>query len=472
MNLKRKLANLQNAGPGSQPLPRDEPPAAAANETTTGEKAANDDVRAAAPAVAHAAPSIESDRAARIRDLRGRIHAMMTRPSTPRAPQIPIEARLDALPFARSDREEGPVYARIRSYPATQRHGNVPLYAALDARGDAIATLSLDERLGAFDPSRALYLDTETTGLSGGTGTLAFLIGLAWFEGRTFHVEQLFLTEPAHERAMLTHLAERIARSSALVSYNGKAFDMPLERSRFVMARVKAPKEPPHLDLVHASRRIYGERLEQCKLTTLERDVLGFVREGDVPSGEIPARYAQFLRTGEASQLLAVIEHNLWDVIAMAALVGELGARAAGGDASGRFEPSDMTGLAKTALRAGANTLATTLAEDAAKIGRRKGHHEVVVRANTLAAKLHRRQGNHLAMHERLLDALASAPDDTELHLALAKLYEHRLKDPVRALEHAQRARGEEDPAAHAKRVARLAQRIKKLTLPLRGIET
>ncbi len=396
---------------------------------------------------------------------------MMARPSTPRATAIvPPEAQLSALPFDVTQHDGGPLHARIRTYPVTQRHGHVPLHAALAVRGDAIATLTLDSKLASFDPATALYLDTETTGLSGGTGTLAFLVGLAWFEGRSLHVEQLFLAEPQHEPAMLTHLARRIERAGSIVSYNGKAFDMPLLRSRFVMARVKSPREPVHLDLLHASRRIYGERLAQCRLTNLERDVLGFVREDDVPSSEIPARYTSFLRTGDASGLFAVIEHNLWDVIAMAALVGELGARVSGGDASGRFEPSDMTGLARTAVRAGARTLAMTLAEDAAVLGRKKGDHQVAARANMLAAKLHRRRGDHHGTHRRLLDALTSTPDDTGLHLALAKLYEHGLRDPARALEHAKRARDEEDPAAHAKRIARLLARIKRAPLPLPGV--
>ena len=466
MNLKRKLASLHTAGPGSHPAQREEPSSAQASSDP-----ANDAVTLATAADgSDAAQPSEASRAARIQDLRGRIHAMMARPRTPAIRRADPAAGLDSLPFAKSERDEGIVHARIQRYPATQRHGNVPLYAALEARGDAVATLSLDDKLASFDPSRALYLDTETTGLSGGTGTLAFLVGLAWFEGRTFHVEQLFLSEPVHERAMLAHLADRIRAASALVSYNGKAFDMPLLRSRFVMSRMKAPVEPPHLDLVHASRRIYGERLEQCKLTTLERDVLGFVREGDVPSGEIPARYAHFLRTGDASLLHAVIEHYLWDVVAMAALVGELGARTAGGDASGRFEPSDMAGLAKTAFRAGARTLATTLARDAATIGRRKGQNDVAMRANALSAKLHRREGNHLAVHAHLVEALAIAPHDAAVHLALSKLYEHRLRDPVRALEHAEKARAEEDARAHAKRIARLMARIRKQPLVLPGV--
>jgi hypothetical protein len=450
MSLQRKLARLASAGPGSRPAP------------------------AATPAVEAApagGPTEDAERAARIADLRGRIHAMMARPAKKPRAIAPPAARDEVLPFVREDTDAGPVHARARVYDVTQRHGTVPLHMALDARGDAVATLALDPALASFDPGRALFLDTETTGLSGGTGTMAFLVGLASFEGRRLRVEQLFLDEPCHEPALLARLAQRLESASALVTYNGKAFDLPLLRARYVMARMTPPREPPHLDLVHVARRIYGARVAECRLTTLERDVLGFVREGDVPSGEIPARYAGYLRTGEPGPLLAVIEHNLWDVIAMAALMGELAARAAGGDAAGRFEPSDMASLARTAMRAGAEALATALAEDAAAAGARLGQRAVAVRAGTLAARLHRRKGNHHATHKLLLEALDLAPDDASVHLSLAKLYEHKLRDPARALEHAKRAHGVEDPDEHARRVARLAHRVARMPLRLPGFD-
>jgi uncharacterized protein YprB with RNaseH-like and TPR domain len=453
MSLQRKLARLTSAGPGSRSTAA--PPASAPVEEP----------------VSSPAPAPEDERAARITALRARIQSLSARP--PKRPRavVPPEARAECLPFVREETEHGPVSARTLHYDATARHGTVSLHSALDARGEAVALLSLDPALGAFDPTRCLFLDTETTGLSGGTGTLAFLVGLAWFEGRRLRVEQLFLEEPCHEPALLARLAERIEASSALVTYNGKAFDLPLLRSRFVMARRSPPREPPHLDLVHAARRIYGARVDECRLTTLERDVLGFVREDDVPSSEIPARYADFLRSGDAAPLLAVIEHNRWDVIAMAALAGELAARAAGDEASGRFEPSDMAGLARTALRAGAATLATAFAEDAASAGAKLGQHAVAVRAGTLAATIHRRRGDHHATHRLLLEALALAPDDASLHLSLSKLYEHRLRDPARALEHARRAGSAEDPLEHARRLARLSERIARAPMRLPGIE-
>ena len=193
------------------------------------------------------------------------------------------------------------------------------------------------------------------------------------------------------------------------------------------------PPEPPHFDLVHAARRVYGARLDQCKLTTVERDVLGFERVDDVDSSEIPARYAAFLREGHAEGLLSVIEHNLWDVVAMAALVGELAARVSRGESAGRFEPSDMSGLARTALRAGVPSLATSLARDAADAGVKLGQHDVAAQANAFAAGIHRRRGDHASTQTHLLEALSLTPSDHTVHLALAKLYEHKLRDLPRA---------------------------------------
>lgn len=471
MNLKGKLARLTSAGPGSRPAPTivaHSPAESISNACSSPTE------RSHSFSLPFSAPTADAERMARITELRARLHAMMARPPRSLAPREPVASRVvfeEALPFERRETPEGLLFVRAKTYECSQRHGSVPLHSAIEARGDALATLALDASLACFEPARALYLDTETTGLSGGTGILPFLVGLGRFEGRRLRVEQILLPEPCYERAMLARIGEQIESASALVTFNGKAFDLPLLRARFVMARLPPPREPPHLDLLHLARRVYGPRVEGCRLTTLEREVLGFARMDDVPSGQIPARYAHYLRSGDTAPLVGVAEHNLWDVIAMAALLGELAARASGGDAAGRFEPEDMAAMARTALRAGAPLLAGALAEDAAREGARKGRHEVAARANTLAARVQSRRGDHHATHRCLLEALALAPEDPEVHLALAKLYEHKLRDPERALQHAERAHGAENAGKIARRIARLAERVRRQTLRLPGIE-
>jgi|LNFM01.1.fsa_nt_gb uncharacterized protein YprB with RNaseH-like and TPR domain len=409
----------------------------------------------------------------RIDELRERVRALAEKPArrSDRASKVAKEAALAELPFVRFERSEGAVDVRTRVYDGTARHGHVPLKSALEAIGSSVATLAIDRGLADFDPKTALFLDTETTGLSGGTGMMAFLVGAGRFDGGQFVVEQWFLREPSEEPALLLALRERIEQASAIVSFNGKSFDLPLLRARFVMNRLGAPPSPPHFDLVHVARRIYGERMRECRLVHLERDVLGFVREGDVHGSEIPARYSEFLRRGDAQGLLPVIEHNLWDVIAMAALVGELVARASGGDGLGRFEPSDMAGLAKTALRAGDHSLAIAMAGDALAQGRSQGERAVVSRAGAVAARAHRKRGEHALSREALLAVIESAPEDADAHLELSKIYEHRYRDAFRALEHARRAIGAEKDESLARRLARLEARVRTSTLKLPGID-
>lgn len=158
----------------------------------------------------------------------------------------------------------------------------MPVDAARSSRPELLALLALDPSLSGIELGGALFLDTETTGL-GGAGAIAFLLGLAWFDEQArLNVEQLLLRSPADEPALLTLLSERLARTTLLVSYNGKAFDWPLLKSRYVMNHRPIPGNLPHLDLLHVGRRLHRARLGACGLITLESDVLGFERGDNV----------------------------------------------------------------------------------------------------------------------------------------------------------------------------------------------
>jgi hypothetical protein len=149
---------------------------------------------------------------------------------------------------------------------------------------------------------------------------------------------------------MLERVAARLGAATVLVTFNGKSFDLPLLRTRFQMARMEPPRSPPHLDLLHVARRVHGKRLGSgCRLVVIERDVLGFERVDDVAGGDVAACYLHFLHTGDARGLLAVVEHNAWDVVAMAAMVGLYG------EAShAQLGVEDLVGVARTLRRAGA----------------------------------------------------------------------------------------------------------------------
>ncbi len=166
------------------------------------------------------------------------------------------------------------------------------------------------------DASRLVFLDTETTGLAGGTGTCAFLVGIGNVEGMKFVVRQFFLRDYPEEKAMLEALAEALEPCQGIVTFNGKTFDVPLLETRYALARMKSPLDRLiHFDALHPARRLWKLRLESCKLTDLEEAILGISREGDVPGSEIPAIYFDYLRTGDARGLQPVFYHNALDVV-------------------------------------------------------------------------------------------------------------------------------------------------------------
>src|SRR5499427_1247780 len=185
-------------------------------------------------------------------------------------------------------------------------------------------------RAALEDPDRWLFLDTETTGLAGGTGTYAFLIGLAWWDAGGLQVEQLFLRDFSEEYSLLQELAARIAERPVLVTFNGKTFDWPLLESRFTMTRcVKVPQLLAHLDLLHPARALWKLRLGSVRLVELERYVLdasrlGWHREDEVISSLIPQLYFDYLRGGSPYPLAGVLKHNQMDLRGLATLFGKI----------------------------------------------------------------------------------------------------------------------------------------------------
>jgi uncharacterized protein YprB with RNaseH-like and TPR domain len=431
MDLQRKLARLAARAPAAPPPPEPVP-----------------DVPVA-PAPSPAEASVFDALRVQLQRRRGRL----ARASV--GADVALFHDAAPWPFAPTESEHGTLHrSRTRLDPAA-KHGAVPVQRALAARGEALATLGLDAALAGVDVARALFLDTETTGLSGGTGTLAFLVGVAYFEDDELVVEQLFVHDPDAEAALLSRVAALVAGASALITFNGKSFDLPLLRSRFVLARVEPPALPPHLDLLHVARRIYGARVERCSLTTLERDVLRFERLDDVAGEDIPERYRRYLREGDRAGVVPVVRHNLWDLVALAALTGELAARVARAPSEGRFEADDHVGMARTSLRAGDHAGAIAHAADALS----HGQGDASRAAHLIAARAHHKTGDALGRSGRLLAALALAPHDPAIHLELARCYERDLDDAHRALEHAHQAHGAEPPSALAKRVQRLTRR-------------
>jgi uncharacterized protein YprB with RNaseH-like and TPR domain len=370
-------------------------------------------------------------------DLRARIQAALERSVHP-SPPPPVDTV--ELPFVSIETPSGPLHLRTQRLSAAHRTGRAPVASGAEADASLLALLALDPAIAACDARGALFLDTETTGLAGGAGTVAFLVGLAFWDGAALVLEQILVRALGEEAPMLERVRKRVEEASMLVTFNGKSFDMPLLRTRFVLSRVPRPVEPPHLDLLHVARRIHGKRVRLgCRLVALEQEILGFERLDDVASGDVSACYLHFLRTGDAGALLGVVEHNAWDVVAMAALVGLYGEPVHGG-----LGADDLAGVARTLRRAGALEQAGAFADLAVE---REASAESL-RARAEIAKARGDRARALSDFE----ALAAAVDDARVRLELAKLYEHWARSPARALEWVALGTGEDEDRAQRRR--------------------
>ncbi|MEZ4769896.1 MAG: ribonuclease H-like domain-containing protein [Caldilineales bacterium] len=275
----------------------------------------------------------------------------------------------------------GPCHVVETRFPLDEARGGWPLGAALAIDGAAVAACSRNEEMAAFDFRRAAFIDTETSGLSGGAGTFAFMVGIGTFEesggageresgrekgeegkegnegkGTEYVVRQVFMENPGQERALLRAVAEVLARCTGLVSFNGRAFDAPLLENRYLLNREPSPLQGLlHFDLLPAARQRWRLRLPSRSLGSLEHDILGFERsEEDVPGWLIPSIYQQYARGGDAvtpqvlGDVARVFYHNLHDIVNMAPLAAILCAPfQAGGLLPDDLHPVDLVCIAR-----------------------------------------------------------------------------------------------------------------------------
>jgi hypothetical protein len=218
----------------------------------------------------------------------------------------------------------GDVFIAEQVYPKDHVYGSAHLLSSFPP--SLISQWANDPQIASLPLHKFAFLDTETSGLSGGTGTYAFLVGVARFVDDRFVVQQFFMRDPAEEAALLEGLAAFLAPCEALVTFNGKAFDAPLLTTRYKLHHIPVPyKDYSHLDLLPLARRLWRDRLESRALKFLEVHVLGLTRSSEeVPGYEIPFLYFDYLRSGDARPLGGVFYHNAMDVIAMAALLAHM----------------------------------------------------------------------------------------------------------------------------------------------------
>ncbi|MBW2260995.1 MAG: ribonuclease H-like domain-containing protein [Deltaproteobacteria bacterium] len=353
--------------------------------------------------------------------------------------------------------EHGEAWIRDKHYESGMIHGTALISNGLALTAGSASLLALDDSMSSFEMSGATFLDIETTGLSMGTGTVAFLVGLGWYEGNDFHVRQLFVDRLENEPAVLHALLECVRERPHLVTFNGKTFDVPVLRARLALNRLSARLERAgHLDLLHVARRLYKKRIGDCSLDSCERSVLGFNREGDIPGEMIPEIFVEYLRTGRPGQMHDVFHHNLLDVVSMAALAGRMA------DLLERREPhedlDDLVSLARVRLRHGDDEDAEQIFTQASS----STSSEHRIESGLELAIMARRRGEHEVQRRLLETILEDDPDHAGAHLMLAKLYEHGLRLLDKALEHAHLAEEEEGYEASTHRIERLERRIEK----------
>lgn len=361
-------------------------------------------------------------------DIRDRLRAALNQPSrglpAARVESVTELPDLSALGGRWFQSPQGPGYVIESVYEAGHLHGRMPLHRALALDTARLAEQCRDERLASEHPRDLLYVDTETTGL-GGAGVMVFLAGTARFDGSLLRLRQYLLPSPQHEGGLLGGLHDDIERARALVSYNGKSFDLPMLEARYILARQRPTfRSLPHLDLLHPNRRLFRGRFDSHRLAHMEVELLGFEREADCPSHEVPERYFRFARTSDPTHILPVLRHNAWDVLSLVALAAHLAAVCEGAESP--------FAAARAAEYAGDLALAVTHFEAALEAGLGRAER---LEAMEHAARCCRKLGRDDDA-ERWWLALVAEPRSRLLvpYVELAKVAEHTRKDRARAL--------------------------------------
>jgi hypothetical protein len=304
-----------------------------------------------------------------------------------------------------------------------------------------------------------LFLDTETTGLAGGTGTIPFLIGLSWLEGRTLVTRQLFLPGPGHETAMLRYLGDLSGRFAVVVTFNGASFDLPLLRTRARLNRLEDPLEKlVSWDLLVPCRRLWGRDLENCRQQTLETAVCGIERlAGDIDGARIPQAWFDFLHDGGPGLLPRVLCHNHRDMVGMGQIFGCVLRLAGSLDRRAAVDPGTWRlawSLGRICeMRKDQSGAAAWIEHAIDRAGDRGETALAQPRFLADAIRITKRQGDWQRVETIIRAGLAAGINDAWLHREAAILYEHRLVRPRIALDHAALA-GED------RRVRRLERRL------------
>jgi uncharacterized protein len=397
---------------------------------------------------------------AHLRKRIARIDKKYTRPTTkpPIAkPQPPIPAPEDWLHGEEIATSHGVHYETERLYERQRRHGSVGIVDLEDMAHDLLDPIS-NGQIRGVPPEKWCFLDTETTGLAGGSGTYAFLVGVGRITPQGFRVRQFFMRDFGEEASLLSALTEHLKQFEVLITYNGRTFDQPLLETRFRMVRQRPPfSSLEHLDLLFGARRLWNLRFDSCRLVELENQILGVERQGDLPGELIPYVYFEYVRTHEIFRLMPVFHHNAIDTLTLACLTAIVPRAFQPGNAE-FSHGAEMVGLARWFRQAEQHENALELLRRAME---KNLSDDLLFRTLWDIAALEKKLGREYAALGVLTDLAASPnPWRAAAFVELAKYYERRERNYALALEMTRSASDLEPSEALERRAARLERRV------------
>jgi hypothetical protein len=395
--------------------------------------------------------------------LRQRVASIQPAGMKPEAPKPPSFID-DLLSGQVVETPAGRHFETEKLYSRHQRHGSYDISDLIELPDDLLTALS-DGAIGRAHPTRWVFLDTETTGLAGGSGTYAFLIGVGWIDKDGFRVRQFFMRDYDEEASALHALNELLGRFDVMITYNGKSYDQPLLETRYTMNRARTPfSRLEHLDLLYGARRLFKLRLDNCRLVNLENQILGIEREGDVPGEMIPYLYFEYLRTRRAVRLAPVFHHNVLDIVSLACLTGVIPEAFRDPENIRARHGADLLGVARWLRVSDRLEEAHRLMRRAVDMGLPDQH---LFRALFEAGAIEKKLGREHAALATFTDlTLSPNPFRARAYEELAKHYEHRERNFAMALECVRAARRTEDSEALAARQLRLEKKARAKAKP------
>jgi uncharacterized protein YprB with RNaseH-like and TPR domain len=388
------------------------------------------------------------------------------RPSPVRqSPQVPGEDTPDHhFPFQEVETEFGRHYETEKLYERHRRHGSIGI-ADLEHLPQNLLDPISNGLIQDIPPAKWCFLDTETTGLAGGSGTYAFLIGVGRITAQGFRVRQFFMREFGEEASLLTALRAHLKEFEVLITYNGRTYDQPLLETRYRMLRQRPPFAGlEHLDLLFGARRLWNLRFDSCRLVDLENRILGVERQGDLAGELIPYVYFEYLRTHEIFRLVPIFHHNAIDILSLACLTAIVPLAFHPPEQAQFSHGAEMIGLARWWRQAEQHENALALFRQALDRGLPD---ELLFRTMWDIAALEKKLGREQAALAVLAD-LAGVPNAwrTQAFIELAKYYEHREHNYAMALEMTRSALDLESSDALRRRAARLEKRTSSSKAP------